>query len=484
MGSNKIFSGFIVVTSGQSLAFGLSFARNLILARLLSRADFGLAATFSLAVTMLELTGRIGLGQQVVQAAEGDSDNFMATAHSFQLIAGAISAGALLILSIPMAGLFKVPDKAWAFALLALVPLARGIAHLDFQQRQRKFDFLPSVWVDLVPQTIVTGLAYPLAIWIGDFRVVLILIFAKEILSNLMTHVLARQAIHWGWDKKISLRMWKFSWPLILNGLLIFSSQQGDQMLVGGGYSLEILALYSAAASLIAVPFMIMAQAASSIMLPVLSRVQGDSDQFNREYQACIQLSAVGAVATMVPLILGGEQILRILYGSKYIGGGAILAWLSVACAFRFLRIAPAIAAMAKADTKNQMISNMFRVSSLAFGFIVLLMGKSVEALAASMMIGELLALFAATYRLRRRQKIPVNDTLKSTLYLGVAMTIAGAGVLFGSQKWDVNFLVAVLVILFVLALTAARWLFPESIVRIWRLIANAYSRSPASSLK
>jgi O-antigen/teichoic acid export membrane protein len=484
MSANKIFNSFIVITSGQSLAFGLSFVRNLILARLLSRADFGLAATFSLAVTMLELTGRIGLGQQVVQSAEGDSESFLATAHSFQLIAGAISAGALLILSIPMAELFKAPDKAWAFALLALVPLSRGISHLDFQQRQRQFDFIPSVWVDLLPQAIVTGLAYPLAMWIGDFRVVLILIFGKEILSNLMTHALARRPIHWGWDKKIAFRMWNFSWPLILNGLLIFASQQGDQMLVGGGYSLETLALYSACASLIAVPFMIMAQASSSLMLPVLSRVQGDAIQFNREYQACVQLSAVGAVATMVPLILGGEQVLRILYGPKYIGGGAILAWLSVACAFRFLRIAPAIAAMAKADTQNQMISNMFRASSLAFGSVVLLLGKSVEALAASMMFGELLAFLAATYRLSRRQKIPVNDTLKSAFYLVTAITIAGAGVLFGSQKWDVIFVVAVLVILFVLALAAARWFFPESMVRVYRLMANAYSRPAAPSLK
>jgi O-antigen/teichoic acid export membrane protein len=484
MNTNKIFSSFILITGGQSLAFGLSFVRNLILARMLSRADFGLAATFSLAVTMLELTGRIGLGQQVVQAAEGDSESFMKTAHSIQLIAGAISAGALLILSIPMAELFKVPDKTWAFALLALVPLSRGIAHLDFQQRQRKFDFLPTVWVDLIPQTIVTGLAYPLAKWIGDYRVVLVLIFVKEMLSTLISHVLARQAIHWGWEKEIVQRMWKFSWPLILNGILIFASQQGDQMLVGGGYSLETLALYSAAASIIAVPFMIMAHAASSIMLPVLSRVQGNSGQFHGEYQACIQLSAVGAVATMVPLIIGGEQILKILYGSKYVGGGAILAWLSVACAFRFLRIAPAIAAMAKADTQNQMISNMFRVSSLAFGFLVLLMGKSVEALAASMMLGELLALIAAAYRLRRKQKIPINDMAKSTLYLGSAMAIAGAGVLFGSQKWDLIFVVVVLVILFVLALTAARWLFPESIVRLRRLITNAISRQTAPSLK
>jgi O-antigen/teichoic acid export membrane protein len=366
-----------------------------------------------------------------------------------------------------------VPDKVWAFALLSLVPLIRGISHLDFQRRQREFEFLPTVWVDLLPQAIVTALAWPLAKWINDFRVVLVLILIKEMLTTLMTHALAKKYISYGFDKRIAYRIWRFSWPLILNGLLVYASQQGDQMIVGGGYSLEILALYSAAASIIAVPFMIMAQVASSIMLPILSPVQKAPDQFNREYQTCLQLCAVGAVVTMVPFILGGERILILFYGAKYIGGGTILAWLSVACAFRFIRIAPAIAAMAKSDTKNQMISNMFRISSLVFGFFVLLLGKSVEALAASMMVGEILALIAAIICLSFRQKIPVIDTLKSVIYLTTAMAIAGVLIFLGSQKLDAIILVVLLVMVSVLELLSARWVFPETTNRLGILLRS-----------
>jgi len=475
LGHHKLLSGFLVLSGGQSIAYALSFSRNIILARLLSKADFGLAATFALAVAMMDLSNRIALGRQVVQAEDGDSVTFLRTAHTFQLLAGIISAGALLLLSVPMSHLFKVPDKAWAFALLALVPAFRALGHLDFQQRQRQLEFLPSVWVELAPQIIVTALAWPLAVWIGDFRVVLILVIGKELLTLIMTHLLAREYYRWGWDRRLAERMWHFGWPLIVNGLLLFVAQQGDQMLVGGGYSLEVLALYSAGATLIAAPFSIMAHAASSVILPVLSRFQRNSSQFNREYHTCVQLSSVAGAATMVPIILVGNQILSTFYGPKYAGGGTILAWLAAGCAFRFLRIAPATAAMARADTQNPMISNLFRISSLFLGAGAVLLGAKVEFIAVSAMCGELVALLASTWCLHYHQAISATETLKSASYLATWLGGAGALAWTGAHEWSFPAALGVSGLLVLLAVATAQWLFPASMGRMWCGVARLF---------
>ena len=61
-----IFGAAAYLTVGQVAAQGLSFARNLLLARYLTKSDFGLAAAFALTIALMELTGRLALGTQVV----------------------------------------------------------------------------------------------------------------------------------------------------------------------------------------------------------------------------------------------------------------------------------------------------------------------------------------------------------------------------------------------------------------------------------
>jgi O-antigen/teichoic acid export membrane protein len=468
MAKPNLTGRFALITSGQIVAYALSFARNLILARMLTIADFGLVSIFWLALAMFELTGRLAFGQQVIQSLDGDSERFLNTAHGFQFLSGVINAILLLAVCIPMAHFFKVPEKAWAFALLGLFPLVRGFGHLDLQRRQRQFDFTPSIWADVIPQFIAALLTWPVVKWVGDFRAVLVLVFIKELLYILLTHRLSQRAYRWAWDLPLMRGMWRFSWPLIINGFLVFAAQHGDQMIVGSGYNLEVLGLYSAAASLIAIPFFVIAQASTSLMMPLLSPLQRTPELFNREYQTCIQLSAVGAAVTMVPFMVAGEQILKLVYGAKFVGGGSILALLAGACAFRFLRIAPATAALALADTQNQMISNFCRIISVALAGGLVLLGAAVETVAASAIVGEIAALTASSYRLKSRHGISTGEAWRPAAYLTGNLAVAWIMVWAGMQTWHLLSALGVVVLMVGCSMISAYWLFPVTFDRFW----------------
>jgi O-antigen/teichoic acid export membrane protein len=484
MAKTNLTGRFALITFGQITAYALSFARNLILARMLTIADFGLVSIFWLALAMFELAGRLALGQQVVQSLDGDSERFLSTAHAFQFLSGVINAVLLAAFCVPMAHLFKVPEKAWAFALLALFPFVRGFGNLDLQRRQRQFDFKPYIWADVIPQLIVTAITWPIVKWIGDFRAVLVLVFIKELLYILLTHRLAQRPYRWAWDSSLVRGMWRFGWPLIINGPLIFAAQNGDQMIVGSGYSLEALGLYSAAASLIAIPFFVIAQASSSLMVPLLSPLQRNPELFCREYRNCVQLCAVGAAVTMVPFVIAGEQILTLVYGAKFVGGGSILALLAVACAFRFLRIVPATAAIAMADTQNQMISNLCRIISLALAGAMVLLGAAVEMVAASAVVGEIAALAASSYRLKSRQGVSTREAWQPAGYLSVNLSVAGIMVWAGIQHWHMFSAMGMALLSVGCCLISAYRLFPVTFDRFWNATVRTYflrSTNPGS---
>ena len=57
--SKRLLNGTLVLTVGRVTGYGLSFLRNVILARVLAKADYGLAAVFGMAMILLEVGGRM-----------------------------------------------------------------------------------------------------------------------------------------------------------------------------------------------------------------------------------------------------------------------------------------------------------------------------------------------------------------------------------------------------------------------------------------
>ena len=129
-----VFKGAAVVGGGQALGQVLSFVRNVIVARLLGPDDFGIAATFALTVSLLEMISDLGTDKLIILAADGDNPRLQASAQLWQFAREAVGALLILALAWPLAALFGVPQARWAFYWLALVPLLRGLLHLDIKR--------------------------------------------------------------------------------------------------------------------------------------------------------------------------------------------------------------------------------------------------------------------------------------------------------------------------------------------------------------
>jgi O-antigen/teichoic acid export membrane protein len=419
--------GSMWVGFGNVMVYAASFVRNMILARLLSKTDFGIAATFGLVLTLMEFTAKIGIGRFVVQDKEGNEPGFIASAHLVQACAAGISA-VLIVAGAPvLAQWFGIANHAWALMLLALVAVFRGLEHADVRRYERGLRFAPSTAVDTIPQVIITLAAWPVAVWLGDFCAVLVLLLAKSALGCVVSHFLAERPYRWARHREQLARMLWFGWPLLVNGFLLFGVMQGDQFLVATFYAMSDLAPYAAAATLAYVPSFLFLGILSSILLPLLSRVQDDLSLLRRRYAQAVALVTLVSAVTSVGMIVGCEALMLLAYGSKYTGSGIILAWLTAGVAFRNLRVAPAIAALARGDSQNQMISNGWRVVALAPMLVLAFRHQPIWMLACCGLVGEAFACWFSIVRLRRRDGVPPGVTLRPAIWL-LALVIAGGG--------------------------------------------------------
>lgn len=422
---NRVFKGAVILGSGQAFSYGCSFVRNVIVARVLTQADFGIAAAFAITVSMLETASNLSLDRLLVQSKDGEAPSFQATIQLVWTFRGLVNAAFVFALAWPIPHFFGIPEARWAFQWLAVIPLVRGFMHQDINRLQRRMKFAPVVIVEAIPQAIVVLAAWPVTVWLGDYSAVLWLLVAKTCLTVIVSHALAERRFTWAWRMDYIRQVINFSWPLLLNGLLLLGIMHGDRLILGAAYTMEDLAVYSVAGMLALTAWTFIMRIYCWIMLPLMSRVQQSSEEFNQLYTLCNQGLSVISSLFAGTFIIAGAPLIILVYGEKYSAAGSLIGWLAAAGALRMMRCAPTIAAMAKGDTRNLMISNIARSSGLGMVFIVAAMGSSLVWFAICAVAGEVLALLVSTSRLSYRHQLPIGPSLLSACFFSVMMVLA-----------------------------------------------------------
>jgi O-antigen/teichoic acid export membrane protein len=394
-----------------------SFVRSLIVARLISPADFGIAAIFSLTFSLLEMTSNLSAQTLLVQAEDGDNPRLQKTAHFIQSTRGLTNASLIFLLSGPISRLFGAPQARLAFAALALVPLIRGFNHLDLYRVQRELKFGPSVSVDVASNLLVTLAAVPLALALRNYWAMLWLLVAQAVSYAVGSHWVAERRYGWTWDRIYTKRIFHFGWPLLINGLLLYGIFEGDRFLIGSAhrlfpranYTLTDLGVYSVAFALAQAPSTTIGNICLQLFLPFLSRAQQFQGQFQRRYTASLHIVSLLGSLVAIGLVLVGGKVIPLAYGPKYASGGLYIGWLGAMWALRIFRAGPTQAAMALADPRNAMVSNMARCLALVGGLLVAATGGRLVWFAIYGFLGDLLALAVCVWRLQVKHGVPAR---------------------------------------------------------------------------
>lgn len=422
--------GGLILSSGNAAAALLSLARNIVIARLISVEDFGIASTFAITMALLEMASNFSLDRLLVQARDGDVPHFLSTLHAMQAIRGLVGALVLFAAAGPIAGLFGVTDVAWAYQALALVPLLRGLAHLDMFRRQRVMQFAPAVTVEGAAQLLSSLAALPLALWLVDWRAMLFAILLQQLVYTFASHVIAVRPYRWGWDRDAVRHALRFGWPLLLNGLLMFGLFQGDRIIIGSLIGMAELGWFSVAFSLTFMPAMVLGMTLQSFFLPQLAQAQDDSLAFRRLYLVTMQASLALGVALTVAFSLVGPALVVLLYGAKYEPATAVVVLLALVQGLRLARIGASVTATAKANTTNPLYANMVRSIALPIAAVSVILGGGIISVVVIAIAGEAIALLVSLLLLRNRLSLPLSG-MRIPVIAGV-----GAFVLIGIDAY------------------------------------------------
>ena len=432
--ARPLVNGAVYLAVGQLFNQACLLLKNVILARLISTVDYGIASALGLALSVIEMTSNIAIGTLIIQSPQGNDPDFNGTAQLLQLYRGLVNTLLLFFLAGPISFLFGIPDTRWAFRCLALVPLLRGCSHLDLYRLQRELRFSRVVLTDSTANLAGTCAALICGLHFRNYAAMLAVILIQTLTFAVASHLFAARRFHIAWVPAYVARIFSFGWPLLINGLLMYAIFEGDRLAIGTAnklfkhtfYTMADLGIYSAAFSITMAPALAIVNVFSSLFMPRLSSLQTSLHKFTSQYKHYMRLLSLIAASYSIFFILLGRSIIGVSYGSKYFLATPLLAWLSVMWALRIIRSGPTVASLAVGDPKNSMISNVGRNLSLIGVIAAVAVGCNLVWVAISGLAGELAALMICTLRLNRKHSIPYRLCLGPTLAAGAPVVAAG----------------------------------------------------------
>lgn len=408
----------ILLLGGMGLSQIFSFTRNAILGHTLSPRDFGIAASITLLLQLVETLSDLGHDRLIVQAADGGSTRFLAATHTVALLRGLLLAIILYAISPWAASFFGVGEAADAFALVALVPLIKGTAHLDCRRAQRRFDNRPQMLVEAVPQGAALAATFPVLAMLPGYEAVVALAILQAAVGVLVARLLTPEPYRLAFDTGIMRRLVVFGWPILLSALPLAAVYQGDRAIIGRISGMEQLAAYSAAFMMAMVPGLLAARAGHALMLPVFSASLRDGKSLKQDFGIMTEITAIAAALYLSVFIIAGGKLLPVAFGSAYAGHQTLLAVLAAMWALRMIQAVPGMALMASGQTKPFLVAGIIRAAALPLALYLALHHASLAEIAAAGCAGELASLLYVSQRLERVQAGLRTIILSRTLFL------------------------------------------------------------------
>lgn len=391
--SNRIAGQSALVFSGLAAAQVFSFLRNAVLGHTLSPGHFGIAATLTLTLQLLEALSDPGADKLIVQDRNGAMRSVLGTVQTILIARGLGIALILALAAIPLAAFYRIPEATLAFAALALAPAIKGAVHLDLRRQQRHLRNTVFIATELAPQAIALAATLPVVWLMPNFGAVAVLALVQSITAVAVSHGLARRPYRLAWSRQTAMDALKFCWPIWLSALPLIAVYQGDRILVGRLLGMEDLARYSAAFMVTMVPGLLVARAGNAILLPLFSAQRTNPPAFfARLRQAWFATGSI-TLAYFVSFALLGAWTLEIAFGSNYAGLGAVMTALALMWSVRMLQVVPGMAVIAVGDTRTLLFAGILRATALLPAALVLSAGGGLTEIALIGCAGEFASL-------------------------------------------------------------------------------------------
>lgn len=296
----------------------LYMIRLLVLAILLTPADFGLIAIALASTSFLLNLTNFGLIPAVVQAADMDETKYDAV-WTFDMTRSVIVTTLTVLFAPLIAEIFTEPRAVPIIQVLALRPLLESLTSIKIAALNRNLTFRPLAFLKIIEAVFNAVISIALAKTLGVWSMVYGMIggaVAMVIASYILAPYRPRLLYEWNVVKPLM----RFGGWILVTGVVAMAGNFGLRIIISRYVGAEGLGLYFLAAQLAFVPSEIASEVVGTVAFPLFARLQANIHQAARAFQAIL----TGLMALLYPIcaliIVLSPVLVQDILGSKWDG--------------------------------------------------------------------------------------------------------------------------------------------------------------------
>jgi len=316
--------------AGQVVKFVLSTGSTMILARILSPADYGLVGMVTSVTALVQLLKDGGLDVATIQR-ERVTHQEVSNLFWANVVLGVILMLALTALSPLISFLFHDKRLIWITIAHASMLIFSGLAIQHQALIRRKMSFAMLAVIEVVAQLIGVGVGIGMALSGAGYWSLVGMTVATTISTTVATWI----ALPWvpGRPRRgHSIRpMLTFGRNIVGFNLLNYFIRNADSVLIGWYWGASALGIYQRAYQLLLFPINQINAPMGSVALSAFSRVQQESERLRQYFLASVSI----VISTSLPLIIAlgifADDIISLVLGPQWVAAVPVFRCLGVA---------------------------------------------------------------------------------------------------------------------------------------------------------
>ncbi|HWB51571.1 MAG TPA: lipopolysaccharide biosynthesis protein [Stellaceae bacterium] len=319
--------GSAATFAAQGLRFLVKLATQILIARLLVPADYGLVAMVAPVLALSYLMGDLGLGQAVILQRDLRPGEVSAL-FWFSLLVNIAFAAGLMAVSPAIAWLYHEPRTIEITLVLAgLLPVS-GLAAQPIALLNRQMRFTALAVLDVGPPAIglAAGLAAACAGW-GYWSLV-----AVAVADSLMAVALAWSLSGWRPARPRrhpgAGRLIRVGFHVTGYNLAGYATTSLDNVLLGVFQGSVALGLYDRGYKLVTQPVSQLLMPVGRVATPLLTRLRSDPRRYRQAYLDMLRIMMLAGVPGILFAMVMARPLILLLLGRQWEGVAPVFSWL------------------------------------------------------------------------------------------------------------------------------------------------------------
>lgn len=421
------------VALSQLARIGSQIASVTLLARLLSPSDYGLLAIAMIFTNFANLFRDFGTGSALIQK-ETLTEGIKNSVFWLNMALGLFICVVLMGASPLVARFYTSPSLVPVLCLLALsFPVScSSIVHQSLLERASQFKRIAAVESVAVVVALLAAVAAALGGW-GVYALVVQALVAAAVQGAMLWAMSDwRPALRPRWDGLGEIS--RYSGNVSAFQFVNYFARNADSLIIGKVLGSAVLGLYSVAYRLMLFPVQNMSHVVARAVFPLMAQAHQQGGNLADVYLRSLSVITFGTAPVMAALFFFRDPTVAVVFGAKWTGAEALLAWLAPTGFIQSVLSTSGSAFLATGHAglmlRYGVIGSVLQVAAFAGGIHFGLMG-----LVQAYLVATLLNLLLTMWAVLRLVKADLSQLLRGVGVQVLAAVAAGA-LVWGGDRW------------------------------------------------